>query len=254
MTLPGEPLPAGPFKAKAAPVVISIGLNRISAFCREAVPRGKMRGYFPLSKVMSVRSLRASYKALALSIVLAAGCAQIVELPPDVPSCDAPCNVVRGWAAYERGNWFQISYFQQALSLDSLYGEAWMGLGYLHIEQGQIEQASFEFQTAVDIDTSLVPAFAGSAYCLAALRDDFGAESMALAALEKGGPDFVFEHNTSITATSLRYLLATVYFRNQNYAAAQGELDLIFPQNDLNPDSREYVAEMLALLDSYGAQ
>lgn len=213
-----------------------------------------MQAYFPLSKVMPVRSLKASYRALALSVVLAAGCAQVVQLPSEVPSCDAPCNAIRGWAAYERGNWLQTSYFQQALTVDSLFAEAWMGLGYVHIEQGSIDQASIEFQTAVDIDTSLVAAYAGNAYCLAALRDDFGAEAMALTAIEKGGPDFVFEHNTAITTPSLRYLLATVYFRNQNYLAAQGEIDLLIPGNDLNPDSREYVAEMLALIDSYGAR
>jgi tetratricopeptide (TPR) repeat protein len=212
-----------------------------------------MQAYFPLSKVMPVRSLKSSYWALALSAVLASGCAQVVQLPPDVPSCDAPCSTARGWDAYARGNWGQTAYFQQAITIDSLYAEAWMGLGYLHIEQGAIEQASFEFLTAADLDTSLVAAFAGSAFCFAALRDDYSAENMALTAIDKGGPDFVFNHNPSITTASLRYLLATIYFRNQNYELARAELDLLFPNNDLNPDSRTYVAEMLALIDSYGA-
>ncbi|MFN0151112.1 MAG: tetratricopeptide repeat protein [bacterium] len=192
--------------------------------------------------------LRVLFSVLFLVAVF--GCAQVIQLPPDAPSCDAPCLTARGWGAYEGGQWGQVGFFFQAIDLDSSFAEAYMGLGYLHIEQGLVSEASIEFQTAIDLDTSLVAAFAGNAYCLAAVRDDVSAIGMALIAIDKGGPDFQFVHNPLITTRNLRLLLAGIYFRNQDYIAAQDQIDLLVPDNTLSPGSREYVTELLQLIES----
>jgi len=186
--------------------------------------------------------------AFCLTVLI--GCTEVIRLPPEAPDCDAPCLAGRGWGAYESGQWGQVGFFFQAIGLDSTFGEAYMGLGYLHIEQGLVSEASIEFQTAIDLDTSLVAAFAGNAYCLAAVRDDLSAIGMAQIAIDKGGPDFVFVHNSAVTTRNLRLLLANLYFRNQDYIAAQDQVDLLVPDNTLTPGSRDYVTELLQLIES----
>jgi len=199
-----------------------------------------------------MRASQLRFPFWALAVVALCGCTQVIQLPPDAPDCDAPCLTARGWGAYDAGQWGQVGFFFQAIGLDSTFAEAYMGLGYLHIEQGLVSEASLEFQTAVDLDTSLVAAFAGNAYCLAAVRDDISAIGMAQIAIDKGGPDFVFSHNPSVTTRNLRLLLANIYFRNQDYIAAQDQVDLLAPDNTLTPGSRDYVTELLQLIESLG--
>ncbi len=197
---------------------------------------------------MRTKKLRSPFWALYLVALI--GCTQVIELPPDAPDCDAPCLARRGWGAYEAGQWGQVGFFFQAIGFDSSFADAYTGLGYMHIEQGLVSEASIEFQTAIDIDTSLVAAFAGNAYCLSAVRDDISAIGMAQIAIDKGGPDFVFEHNALVTTRNLRLLLANIYYRNQDYIAAQDQIDLLVPDNTLSPGSRDYVTELLQLIES----
>ena len=192
-----------------------------------------------------------------LSLLLAiSGCTRVVDDGGGGghANCDPPCYASLGWEAYEAQQWDQVYLFAVAASLDSTFGEAWMGLGWCHIEQGYIGVAQEDFQRAIDLDTSLVAAYAGNAYSLAASRNLVDALAMAQIALEKGGDDYLFEHNAAVTGNSLHVLLASIYFRVGDYGSAQIQVDIVAPGNGLNPFSPTYVQELMLLISTLGGQ
>jgi len=191
--------------------------------------------------------------ALLFSL-LVAGCAQVVDDGGGggPSNCDVPCYIALGWEAYEAEQWQNVYLFSVAVSIDSINGEAWMGLGWFHIEQGYVGLASEDFQQAIDLDASLVAAYAGNAYALAASQNLGDAVTMAETALDLGGDDYVFEHNPDVTANSLRVLLATIYFRVGDYGSAQIQVDIVAPGNGLNDASPTYVQELMLLISSLG--
>ncbi len=197
------------------------------------------------------RSAIRFFLSIAAIAVLLAGCVQrIIDDGGTDGGCDPPCLAELGWAGYEAGRRIDINQFRSAVGIDPAFAEGYVGLGWFNIEFGYIDAAALDFQTALGLDTSLVAAYAGEAYCLAALPNpDYDtAILMAETAIQKGGSDYVFEHNEDVSARSLRLLLATIYFRLRNYSAALAEVDEIEPSNGLNPSSRTFVPDLLLFI------
>lgn len=223
-----------------------------------AVPTGTNHAMHPRTHP-TTRGLAASLLA-GLAALASSSCVQRVVDAPGATGCDPPCLAEQGWAGYESGQWDKWVLFASAINMDSSFAEGHLGLGWFNIEFGWIDVASLNFQAAIAFDTSLVAAYAGNAFCLATSiqggppPDYEGAITMAEAAILRGGPDWVFEHNDAVSARSLHLLLAGIYFNLRNYPAAQAEIDQIEPGNQLNPSSRSYISDLLLYIASLGGQ
>jgi tetratricopeptide (TPR) repeat protein len=204
---------------------------------------------------MRPRSPYLLLSSLIVSFLAVGGCGGAVvddgEGGGNTP-CDQPCYVAHGWDSYEAGLWDDINLFRIAVSMDSTDGEAWMGLAWFDIEKGFVGTAQEEFQRAIELDPSLVAAYAGNAYALAAQQNLGDAVVMAEVALEKGGDEYVFEHNPDVSANSLRVLLASIYFRVGDYGLAQFQVDIVAPGNGLNDASPTYVQDLMLVISSLG--
>ncbi len=202
---------------------------------------------------MNSRSPFPFLSALVISL-LAAGCAQVVDEGGGGgnPNCDQPCYVALGWEAYEAGNWDEINLFRVAVALDTTDAEAWMGLAWFDIEKGFVGNAQTEFERAILLDPSLVAAYAGNAFALAAGQNLGDALTMAETALDMGGDDYVFEHNPDVNGNSLRVLLASIYFRVGDYGSAQIQVDIVAPGNGLNDASPTYIQDLMLVISSLG--
>lgn len=202
---------------------------------------------------MRLRALLNRTSAFLLILPALAGCVQVIDEPLFPGNCDdAPCYATLGWEAYEARAWDQFYLFQQAISEDSSYAEGYMGVAWFHIEHGFIALAQSEFQQAIELDPTLVAAYAGNAYTLAAMGILGDALTMADAALALGGEDYVFEHNPEVNGTSLHLLLASTFFRLGDYASAQVQVDIVLPGNGLDPQSPTYVPDLMLLIASLG--
>jgi tetratricopeptide (TPR) repeat protein len=194
---------------------------------------------------------------LILVAPLLAGCVRIIDEPPPGGgnNCeDAPCFTALGWQAYEAGRYDEAFLFAQAIDQDSSYAEAYMGLGWCHVEHGFIGLAQQDFQRAIELDPDLIAAYAGNAYTLAASGNDGDAVTMAETALAMGGEAYLFEHNAEVNGPSLRILLASIFFRLGDYGIAQSQVDLVAPGNGLDPQSRTYVHDLMQLIIDLGGQ
>jgi tetratricopeptide (TPR) repeat protein len=205
---------------------------------------------------MRARSLLNRFPLLILIAPLLTGCVRVIDEPPVGGGfCeDAPCFTALGWQAYEAGRYDEAFLFAQAIQQDSSYAEAYMGLGWCHIEHGFIGLAQQDFQQAIELDSDLIAAYAGNAYALAANGNAGDAVTMAEIVLQTGGEAYVFEHNAEVNGPSLRILLASIYFRLGDFGSAQNQVDLVAPGNGLNPQSRTYVHDLMQLIIDLGGQ
>jgi hypothetical protein len=67
--------------------------------------------------------------------------------------------------------------------------------------------------------------------------------------LERGGDAYVFTHNGSVNAVSIRVLLARLYYGLSMYDEAEDIVDLLDPNNSLSGSSPSYLQDLLLAIE-----
>ncbi len=153
-----------------------------------------------------------------------------------------------GWELYEARDYSgSLEKFNEAVSTDPDYADAYVGLGWAYGKMAQLTECVSSFRTALSKDAQNVDALAGIA--LAYLADDEYDQAIAKASqLLAISPDYSFEHG-SVTSRNLHLVLAESYYYTGDLAKAQSEVDILNPGNELDSSSEDYAARLLEELE-----
>ena len=67
-------------------------------------------------------------------------------------------------------------------------------------------------------------------------------------------PDYVFEHDPTFDWKDLRLILAQSYYGLSQYDEAQAQVDILNPDNTLDPESDTYMEDLLAEIQRLGEE
>ncbi len=147
-----------------------------------------------------------------------------------------------GWSSYADEDYTNArANFEKALELEAGFSEARLGLAWCEAQGGEYLAALGHFNEVVEAGEYVTDAFAGrSATALAASQD-----SLAIASAESTlARDSVYEfrRKKEYDWRDIRLITAQAYFGLAQYGGAQEQVDILDPDNGLNPaDSGSWV-------------
>lgn len=170
--------------------------------------------------------------------------------------------VQAAWEAYENGDFrTAISRFLEIIELHAYWADAYNGLGWCYASPqiDSLNKAQNYFDQALAKKPSLVPAYAGRGFVHLALNQYNKAIADFKKVLELDA-NFVFEHDASVNVQDVRLGLAEAFFYRQQFSLAQEQVDILEPDNGLNPGDSStwnvggvqyptYEAALLALIE-----
>lgn len=140
-----------------------------------------------------------------------------------------------GWESFELQDYAAaISYFTQAKSIAD-YTDAYNGLGWGYIRVDSIQNALLNFNSSITLDSLNIDAYAGRSSVNLYLNRYTSAINDANNVISYD-EFYVFSHDTTISYKDIRLILAQSYFYTQQYERAQEQVDIIYPENGLNPN------------------
>lgn len=144
--------------------------------------------------------------------------------------------VREGWRCYAAGGLDSAKYYwAAACEINSISSEILASLGWWWLKAGAQDSARSFFTQALDFNPAELVALAGSA-TLAMLED---APERAIGYLTTAleiAPAWQYAYYAPLNAKRLRLQLAEAYLQTAQYFKAQQQLDIVWPQNGLNPD------------------
>lgn len=158
-------------------------------------------------------------------------------------SCSAPGGSVNiggvgleGWESYGAGQMADArAEFWEAVIGDPGCVDAYNGLGWTYAGMDSLDRARAGFEAAVAEDSTFADALAGLALVASALEEHALVVTSATAVLEEEGDGYVFRRDPSVDARDLRLVLAMSYLAQEDYDAVQTQVDLLDPDNGLDP-------------------
>jgi len=228
---------------------------------RNVPPIGLMVFIMPSAKVwilfvkllMSGKSLFKLWSSIAsvAAIVLFSGCVtdpdDAIILPPiDASASLYDLKVIEAWVEFGAGNYDgSISVFSEAVDVDPLRQDAHLGLGWCYAVRDQMEDAAYNFNVAIVKQSDSPDGHASVAFVYLAQNRYEDAIPAAEKAISLGGEEYVFEWIIEVRTRNLRLLMAECYYALGKYTDAQAQIDLLEPENELDPNSDEYIKDLL---------
>ena len=196
-------------------------------------------------KVLPPRAITVCFAVLLVAV--AAGCGGGGGTEPPDPT--AAGLTAEGWDAFETGDAATAdARFTDALALDADYADAYTGRGWVALRGDDYAGATAHFASALARSAAARDAAAGRVLAEAALdhpqtvRD----EGLSLLAAQ---PGYSFSHDSSYSATDLRWLVARAAMDLGDYQTAVDQLDLLTTNPVPDPQDVGFVEAALALLE-----
>ncbi len=143
-----------------------------------------------------------------------------------------------GWEGMDAGAYLDArANFEAAVEKDSGLAEARLGLGWALAYTGAYADAEAAFEELLS-GSHATDAYAGRAAAVLAI-DAALAISSAQTALERDAA-YAFYKRPSFDYRDLHLILAEAYFDLAQYANAQNEVDVLNPENGLDPQAPDY--------------
>ena len=142
------------------------------------------------------------------------------------------------WGNYQNGNFNEaILAFKELILRQLNSSDAHNGLGWCYASNSvdSLNRAVEQFDLAVQIKPDLSEAFVGRGFVQLALQK----YSLAVQDFSKAislEPNFVFSYKQTIDSKDIRLGLAEAYFFKQNYNLAQDQVDILDPNNGIDPN------------------
>ena len=151
-----------------------------------------------------------------------------------------------GWALYAEGDYAGAAIeFEAALEIEPAFTEALLGLAWCKSHDGEFEAALDDYDTVLASGEFETDAYAGRAAAALAATEASLAVASADSALSRS-PSYEFGRHEEYNWRDLRLILAQAHFALGQYAYAQAEVDLLDPDNGLDPgDSETWVVDGL---------
>jgi tetratricopeptide (TPR) repeat protein len=176
------------------------------------------------------------------ALIVAFGISGCGEDEPEGPTAEEITN--EGWALYEARDYAgALARFDEAISEDSNYVNAYIGMGWSYGKMTQLADCVSSFQTALAKDAQNEDALAGIA--LAYLANDEYDQAIASANQVLAiNPNYSFAHG-NVTSRNMRVILAESHYYKGDFENAQSQVDILNPGNGLNPADEDYLAGLL---------
>ena len=108
-----------------------------------------------------------------------------------------------------------------------------------------MEDAAYNFNVAIVKQSNSPDGHASVAFVYLAQNRYEDAIPAAEKAISLGGEEYVFEWIIEVRTRNLRLLMAECYYALGEYTDAQAQIDLLEPENELDPNSNEYIKDLL---------
>ncbi|MCP4546532.1 MAG: hypothetical protein GY835_08725 [bacterium] len=158
------------------------------------------------------------------------------ETGPDSEEISVQELVTAGWSLFELGEYSQAKgKFREALEIETGYTEARVGLGWSLIRTDSLQSAKINFEDAL----SSQPESPESAQCglaIVALADsEFELAMTSSNDVLESEPAYEFSHDSSIDYIDMHAIRAESGFHLEQFILAQQSLDMLYPENGLDP-------------------
>jgi tetratricopeptide (TPR) repeat protein len=142
-----------------------------------------------------------------------------------------------GWSSYANGHYTNAhASFEKALGLEAGLIEARLGLAWCEAHDGEYSTALDDFDEVMETGEYVADAFAGRAATALAVSQD----SLAIASAESTlarDPVYEFSRHDKYNWRDLRLIMAQAYFALAQYSDAQAQVDILDPDNGLDPEN-----------------
>jgi tetratricopeptide (TPR) repeat protein len=176
------------------------------------------------------------------ALIIAFGISGCGEDEPEGPTAEEITK--DGWELYTARDYAgALAKFDEAISEDSTYVDAYVGMGWSYGKMTQLADCISSFQAALAKDVQNADALAGIA--LAHLANDEYDQAIANAnQVLAVNPNYSFAHG-NVTSRNLHIALAESYYCKGDFENAQSQVDILNPGNGLNPTDEDYLAGLL---------
>jgi tetratricopeptide (TPR) repeat protein len=176
------------------------------------------------------------------ALIIAFGISGCGEEEPEGPTAEEITN--EGWALYTASDYAgALAKFDEAISEDSAYVDAHVGMGWSYGRMTQLADCISSFQAALAKDAQNADALAGIALAYLA-NDEYDQAITNANQVLAINPSYSFAHG-NVTSRNLRILLAESYYYKGDFENAQSQVDILNPGNGLNPADEDYLAGLL---------
>ena len=141
-----------------------------------------------------------------------------------------------GWQFIREKNYTSAkTSFDAAYQINPYLAEIYAAYGWLNLKIDSLTLARANLATAFDMERQLPITLAGIA--ILNMIDDQPAEAISnINRILNANDQWVYRYNSDISWKSLRLTLAQAYYQTDQLSAAQRELDILWPENGLNPN------------------
>ncbi|MBD3182078.1 hypothetical protein GF312_07290 [Candidatus Poribacteria bacterium] len=161
--------------------------------------------------------------------------------------------IIKGWLSFQDQAYEDaVMFFHEAKEIDPLNSTSHIGLGWGYAMTGQMEKSISSFQSAIERDSGSTASYSGKAFVYLAQRNYKKAISNGYQAVLLGGENYSFQHLPQVNYRNLRLLMAESYYALGQYDKAQNQIDIIDPENDLDPNKSDYVEKMILKIENLG--
>ena len=159
--------------------------------------------------------------------------------------------ITEGWINFEKQQYQNaINSFEAALNIDINFDEAYLGLGWSFAKIDSVVKGNTNAKIAIHLNPELVDAYTCYAFTSFQLNQYNQSIAAAKKVIETEGEYYIFTHDPEITITKLRILLAQCYFETGQYSLAHQQVNILKPDNTLNPSSSNYISDLCEIIES----
>jgi tetratricopeptide (TPR) repeat protein len=153
-----------------------------------------------------------------------------------------------GWKLYESKDYTgSLKKFEKAVSINPNYADGYVGLGWAYGKMVSLNDSINSFMNALSKEPQNLDALAGIAIAYLA-NDQYDQAIDSANKVLASNPGYIFAHG-NITSKNMNIVLAESYYYTGNLSKAHDQIDILNPDNVVDPASKDYAEQLLKELE-----